>query len=478
LSGCKHLPLNTYSSAKKELDKIPLTLAWDLNRRTANTLLQKIQHLGIEIRLLGGLPSSDIISSQTERSRGPLPALYLTTSICALVGLAAWIALRSSSDVSQSITDATLIHSKQESLPTPAPVELPQLSPSQSNRSTEETFPAERSFQRNDVERMLSSTVFIRGEQTIGSGFLISSNGYILSNSHVTQAMQQPIVQFRDGRTFKARKVSEDDRYDISLIKIDGDLFPFLELGDANQVYAGESVITIGNPSGLSFSITRGIVSYNGRIINQTPFLQTDAAINPGNSGGPMINSDLKVIGINTLTATSAQGISFALPINLACDSRGIASSLVPICTSYSMATDRNSQSQVSFSTPSTGPDPYQLSSEDYFSNHQREIKALSEEMDEIKVKQEALQRELSQDPYNNSLRQRVESQNVNLTEKARSIQRRGRESELRYLDQIISLLERQSIDPRYSIVRPQIEKTISETRLQRNQIKVVLDSL
>lgn len=471
--GHKHLPLSSYSTARKELDKIPLTLAWDLNRQTADLISQKLGHLGVETRLLGGLPSSQEFHPPQERTSHLASTIYLVTA-CLAIAAASFIGLRVKEDNSDLAQQAPI----QVFTRDPSPQMPDQIPPSQHNShpvptpSAEQIFQSERQFERGDVDRLLSATVFIRGESSLGSGFLISSNGYILSNSHVTQNMVEPTVTFRDGRSFRARKVKEDERYDISLIKIDGGPYAYLELGDANEVYAGENVITIGNPNGLSFTITRGIVSYNGRIINETPYLQTDAAINPGNSGGPMINSSLKVIGINTMTSTSAQGISFALPINLACESRGIAGELISPCPKYSIVNASAQNIQVSMDNRTPTADYYQTTSKELYETYQREIQSLQQEAQKLQERNQALAQEVLRDQFNSSLRERIGMEQKALQDKVQDLERQGKESQLRYLDRMIELMERQALDPKYSQSRSQIENAISSAMEKKKQIR------
>src|SRR5690606_34658341 len=131
------------------------------------------------------------------------------------------------------------------------------LSPPTTDSEPSSHYPTPRKIeQKNDrvsresMELLLNSVVYIRGETNLGTGFLVSSDGYIISNKHVTSSMQNPTIITRDGQQFKARKVSEDSDVDLSLIKIDVRNAPFLEMGDANTLYPGQEVITIGNPSG------------------------------------------------------------------------------------------------------------------------------------------------------------------------------------------------------------------------------------
>jgi serine protease Do len=163
-------------------------------------------------------------------------------------------------------------------------------------------------------------------QQGQGSGFIISKDGYILTNNHVVNNADRITVTLSDGREFKARLIGTDPKTEVALIKIkDGEDLPYLELGDSDQLDVGEWVLAAGNPFGLSQTITAGIVSAKGRdevgIAEYANFIQTDAAINPGNSGGPLLNIEGEVVGINTAIYTRTggyMGIGFAIPINMA----------------------------------------------------------------------------------------------------------------------------------------------------------------
>ncbi len=162
-------------------------------------------------------------------------------------------------------------------------------------------------------------------QQGQGSGFIISSDGYILTNCHVVDNADKLHVQLADGRRFKAKIIGKDKRSDIAVIKIDAKNLPVLPLGDSDKLEVGEWVIAIGNPFGLSHTLTAGIVSAKGRsrvgITDYEDFIQTDAAINPGNSGGPLVNLEGKAVGINSAIFTRSggyMGIGFAIPINMA----------------------------------------------------------------------------------------------------------------------------------------------------------------
>ena len=169
-----------------------------------------------------------------------------------------------------------------------------------------------------------------RPKHGMGSGFLIDKDGYILTNAHVIEGADEINVTFQNKNEYTAKLVGSDSKTDIALIKIekkngDNTPFPFLQLGNSDLLEVGEWVIAIGNPFGLSHTVTVGVVSAKGRNIGAGPyddFIQTDASINPGNSGGPLINIRGDVVGINTAIISGNSGgnvgIGFALPINLA----------------------------------------------------------------------------------------------------------------------------------------------------------------
>jgi serine protease Do len=159
-------------------------------------------------------------------------------------------------------------------------------------------------------------------KRSLGSGFLISSDGYILTNYHVVARADEINVKLSDGREFKAIVKGSDEKLDLALIKIESKaVLPAVRLGDSDAIEIGEWVLAIGNPFGLAETVTAGIVSAKGRVIGSGPyddFIQTDASINPGNSGGPLFNARGEVIGINSAIISGGQGIGFAIPVNMA----------------------------------------------------------------------------------------------------------------------------------------------------------------
>jgi serine protease Do len=159
-------------------------------------------------------------------------------------------------------------------------------------------------------------------QRSLGSGFIIDKDGYIITNNHVIEGASEIRVRLSTEKEYDAEIVGRDPKTDLALIKIKSrnDL-PAVELGDSDKVEIGEWVMAIGNPFGLSHTVTVGIVSAKGRVIGSGPyddFIQTDASINPGNSGGPLFNIQGEVVGINTAIVATGQGIGFAIPVNVA----------------------------------------------------------------------------------------------------------------------------------------------------------------
>jgi serine protease Do len=164
-----------------------------------------------------------------------------------------------------------------------------------------------------------------RREKSLGSGVIVSPEGYILTNNHVVDGATEVTVTLHDKRELKARVVGTDPRTDVALLKIDGSNFPVLTLADSSKVEAGDVVLAVGDPFGVGQTVTMGIVSATGRgglgIEQVEDFIQIDAPINPGNSGGALVDDEGHLIGINTAivgNSGGSQGIGFAVPINLA----------------------------------------------------------------------------------------------------------------------------------------------------------------
>jgi len=162
--------------------------------------------------------------------------------------------------------------------------------------------------------------------QSLGSGFIISTDGYMLTNAHVVEAADEITIKLNDKREFKAKVIGADRKTDIALLKIDATGLPAVRIGDPNRLRVGEWVIAIGSPFGFESTVTAGIVSAKGRSLPQenfVPFIQTDVAVNPGNSGGPLFNMRGEVVGINSQIYSRTggfMGLSFAIPIDVAMD--------------------------------------------------------------------------------------------------------------------------------------------------------------
>lgn len=164
-----------------------------------------------------------------------------------------------------------------------------------------------------------------RREKALGSGFIISENGYVVTNNHVVEKANEIEVILKGGEeSFPAEVMGRDPETDLALLKIDTEKdLPVLQFGDSDALNVGQWVMAIGNPFGLDHTVTAGIISAKGRVIGAGPydnFLQTDASINPGNSGGPLLNLEGKVVGINTAIVAAGQGIGFAIPSKMAED--------------------------------------------------------------------------------------------------------------------------------------------------------------
>jgi len=162
--------------------------------------------------------------------------------------------------------------------------------------------------------------------QSLGSGFIISEDGFVVTNAHVIKDATEIVVQLTDRRQLEAELVGKDPTIDVALLKVDAEGLPTVDVGDPQSLNVGEWVVAIGSPFGFENSVTAGIVSAKGRSLptdNYTNFIQTDVAVNPGNSGGPLFNLDGEVVGINAQIYSKSggfMGLSFAIPIDIAMD--------------------------------------------------------------------------------------------------------------------------------------------------------------
>ena len=180
------------------------------------------------------------------------------------------------------------------------------------SESTPPKFPADE----RGIERI---------EKGTGSGFIISTDGKIVTNAHVVAGAERVKVTLKDGRVFDGKVVGRDQVTDVAVVRVEAQNLPVVQIGDSQRLTPGEWAIAIGNPLGLDNTVTVGIISATGRTSTQVgipdkrvSFIQTDAAINPGNSGGPLLNARGEVIGINTAIRARAQGLGFAIPIHTA----------------------------------------------------------------------------------------------------------------------------------------------------------------
>lgn len=185
--------------------------------------------------------------------------------------------------------------------------------------SEQKPFP--RRFFERDIPQRPRNPI----ERGTGTGFIISSDGYILTNAHVVQGVQEVKVILHDEQSVTGKVVGTDEVTDVALVKINGEKLPIAVMGQSEKLIPGEWAIAIGNPLGLDNTVTIGIISALGRTSNEVGvpdkrvrFIQTDAAINPGNSGGPLLNAQGEVIGINTAIRADGQGLGFAIPIETA----------------------------------------------------------------------------------------------------------------------------------------------------------------
>ncbi|MCK4743544.1 MAG: DegQ family serine endoprotease [Sulfuriflexus sp.] len=160
--------------------------------------------------------------------------------------------------------------------------------------------------------------------KSLGSGFIVSADGYVITNNHVVAGADEVLVRLNDRREYPAKVIGTDERTDVAVLKIEAEDLPVLKIGSSSQLKVGEWVLAIGSPFGFDYSVTAGIVSAKGRSLpreNYVPFIQTDVAINPGNSGGPLFNLKGEVVGVNSQIYSRTggfMGLSFAIPIEVA----------------------------------------------------------------------------------------------------------------------------------------------------------------
>jgi len=169
------------------------------------------------------------------------------------------------------------------------------------------------------ISDVIDSVVSIYTDVSQGSGAIISSDGYVITNYHVMQGAKKAGILAYSGDTYGIKLIGYNENSDIAVLKIiSNETFDYLEFGDSNSLKAGQKVVALGNPAGLSFTATEGIISNPLRLIDGKTFIQTDVTINPGNSGGPLINSKGEITGIVEFKVFNYEGLGFAIPSNRA----------------------------------------------------------------------------------------------------------------------------------------------------------------
>ena len=186
--------------------------------------------------------------------------------------------------------------------------------------------PTLRRFFGEDAERSGRRGLRRPPQQGVGSGVVVTKDGYILTNNHVVDGTDEVKITLQDGRELSAKVIGKDPKSDVAVVKVETTDLPFIEVADSDQIEVGDLVLAVGNPFGIGQTVTMGIVSATGRAhmgLDYEDFIQTDAAINPGNSGGALVDAEGRLIGINTAILSRSggnQGIGFAIPTNLARD--------------------------------------------------------------------------------------------------------------------------------------------------------------
>jgi serine protease Do len=257
-------------------------------------------------------------------------AAVVVAAVAAIVGLAPHLGFTSTTTPLWS--DRTVAVSPSPTGPAPNWVDLAKtLKPAVVNISTkrvDQQTPMQSPFGDNEQLREFFKRFGVppesqpRAVRSLGSGFIVNPDGYIVTNNHVVDGATEIRVKMDDGRELSGKVVGRDPKTDLALLKVEASGLPVIPFGDSAQLRVGEPVMAIGNPFGLEQTVTTGIVSATGRVIGQGPyddFIQTDASINPGNSGGPLINSRGQVVGINNAIFSQSGGsvgIGFAIPIN------------------------------------------------------------------------------------------------------------------------------------------------------------------
>lgn len=464
----------TYQEAKIKFRNPPLLIAEELSYAEASRIETELGGLGIEIKFGAEAPvtsGGEVTSSATR-----ILSIFYGAVTVLLLTLAGVILFRSE-EKSPLITHSV-------------PPDLRAINPPSSEAELSHSDPIDArtppipgpsgEMSREAVTKLLNASVFIRGSASLGSGFFITDSGHVITNHHVVAQMTEPVVVLRDGRQFRAQKLQLDEKLDLALLKIPHSDHEFLRLGNANDLYPGESIITIGNPGGLSFTVTRGIVSYVGRMINGVPFIQTDAAINRGNSGGPMINQRGEVVAVNTLTSMREQGISFSVPINFICSNGGMASHLRTVpraCPPFDQSTQPPGIEQAIASEPSERGghglplEHYQKEANGYKSEADREMAKLRDQETEVNERIERYRQRLTSTTNMDEIF-KLEAEIKKLQVSLDDIYQDSLRVQVRYLDQVIGLIERQRGDPSFQAHSGQLTDEIQRLNAQKRSIQ------
>lgn len=298
----------SYGAMRKAQEAPDSALLTGLNREEADLAARYVADPGGEAKLELDRDEFTPLATATPKKR---PALQFLLAAAALALLATFYLHRQKTVPPTETADVFLA-------PTATPVQvaekplLPSIQP-----TAVPTSPRGPSDEiKLHLRSLIQATATLSGNGVTGSAFFIHSSGYLISNHHVTQRMKEISVTTSDGKKRTGRLIETDAHLDLALVKVDGGPYPTLSLGDATVLEQGEAVWTIGAPHGLSFTVTRGIVSYVGRNVKGKAYIQADVAINPGNSGGPMINERGEVVAVNNFIISSAVGLNFAIPIN------------------------------------------------------------------------------------------------------------------------------------------------------------------
>lgn len=357
---------SNYSEAKHELSALPKTFEIAASFYDANRIKESIQVEGVEMSPILQKPKTERLNKPPSTPKEAMPFGKRLLRVAAATFLFALLTTGVLFVMKEKVLDPALNRYHlmiQESLKS-------SLARTQETRTADAQKPAESSVPRSEpvggakenAIRMLSATVFITDGFKLGSGFFVSSDGYILTNRHVVDNMSKISVTTYDHVNYTADLVTTADKLDLALLKISGQHHTLLPMGDATRLTVGDTVYIVGNPRGLSFSMSKGIVSSAGRSINGLVYIQSDASINPGNSGGPMINSNSEIVGINTLIVSQSggsEGLGFTLPINYAYqDSDSIAANVIEKPPSFERI-DFSQPQQLAINAPDNLDLPY-----------------------------------------------------------------------------------------------------------------------